>query len=922
MAMKTLNEAITREVATYLPRRQRIAIKQLMSGEEGHFFYERMQDLQTSIQALPKKLSPSLQTLDDAICHIHYFFGSADWYLIERADSDGIAYCYANLGDDDSAEYGSVSLAELCESNFDIEIDLHWRSCTMREILAKQARKRAMPPPSSPLSHAQNTGYTDVTPLDEQDQPESDMQEQIMPLTQFIDLFGEGLLQAIQAQNPAIYSENDCPASWDTTLQQLKRKPFEAQSNVIKAVVTLLIQHHQPAAIINGEMGTGKTLMGIAAAHLLHHMGHQRTLVIAPPHLVYKWRREIMQTVPNAVVWILNGPDTLRKLLQLRQLQDKPKEPTFFILGRVRMRMGFSWKPSYVGRSMASAKHDDLQLKKVAACPHCFSYIKDEENTPLAYHRAHEYLDRSRMSCNSCGDALWSLVRDKPNPKTKRELVMDALRQIPTIGPKTADRLVGHFGEDMLAGMLEDNIFNFINFDEDGDPIFSDRQATRMERYLGSNEVSFGQGGYQPTEFIKRYLPKGYFGCLLVDEGHEYKNQGSAQGQAMAVLASCVKKVILLTGTLMGGYADDLFHLLYRLNPAMMIKDGFKYNERGSINAAAEAFMREHGVMIDTYKEVSSKKSHRTAKGNLYTKNSSKGPGFGPKGIMRYVVPITAFLKLRDIGGNVLPPYDEEFIEIAMDAVQRQHYQGMRMRLVDEMNKALRGGDHSLLGVVLNVLLAWPDCAFRSENVYHPHKKVMLASAPALYTDTDLMPKERKLIELCRNEKRQGRRTLVYSTYTGTRDTTTRLKAVLEKEGFKVAVLRATVEAAKREDWLLDQVDRGVDVLITNPELVKTGLDMLEFATIVFMQTGYNVYTLQQASRRSWRIGQKAAVKIYFLGYGDTAQAACLKLMAKKITVAQSTSGDMPDTGLDVLNQDGDSIEVALAKQLVADETA
>lgn len=40
-------------------------------------------------------------------------------------------------------------------------------------------------------------------------------------------------------------------------------------------------------------------------------------------------------------------------------------------------------------------------------------------------------------------------------------------------------------------------------------------------------------------------------------------------------------------------------------------------------------------------------------------------------------------------------------------------------------------------------------------------------------------------------------------------------------------------------------------------------------------------------------------------------------LMGKKIAVSQSTSGDMPDTGLDVLNQDGDSIEVALAKQLL-----
>jgi hypothetical protein len=40
--------------------------------------------------------------------------------------------------------------------------------------------------------------------------------------------------------------------------------------------------------------------------------------------------------------------------------------------------------------------------------------------------------------------------------------------------------------------------------------------------------------------------------------------------------------------------------------------------------------------------------------------------------------------------------------------------------------------------------------------------------------------------------------------------------------------------------------------------------------------------------------------------------------MAKKIAVAQSTSGDVPDSGLDVLNPDGDSIVVALARQLVA----
>ena len=44
----------------------------------------------------------------------------------------------------------------------------------------------------------------------------------------------------------------------------------------------------------------------------------------------------------------------------------------------------------------------------------------------------------------------------------------------------------------------------------------------------------------------------------------------------------------------------------------------------------------------------------------------------------------------------------------------------------------------------------------------------------------------------------------------------------------------------------------------------------------------------------------------------------CLQLMGKKVSVSQSTSGDVPESGLDVLNQDDDALEVALAKQLLA----
>jgi hypothetical protein len=748
--------------------------------------------------------------------------------------------------------------------------------------------------------------------------PPAQAAEQIIPLNQFISQFGDGLLDAVQQQNPAVYTGEPRPV-WDAQFAQLKRVPFEAQSEAVRAACELLINQNQPSCVLNAEMGTGKTMMGIMTSVVLHHAGYPRSLVLSPPHLVYKWRREIYQTVPDAKVWILNGPDTLRKLLSFRKMQGRPEHPTFFILGRVRMRMGFNWKPSFTVRTVPVGESSGRQYWKVAACPDCGQLLKNDENDHLLADLATAFLDVRRKECpaEDCNARLWTLTRDRGTAKSQAEQVLDALRQIPSIGERTADRLLKAFGSSMLAGMLEDNFHNFINLmDEDGDLLFTDRQARRMERFLGNNEVSFGQGGYQPTEFIKRYLPRGFFGSMIVDEGHEYKNEGSAQGQAMGVLCSQVQKTILLTGTLMGGYADDLFYLLYRLNPQAMIEDGYNFNERKSIGPAAQSFLRDHGVLIDEYKEVLSG-SHRTAKGETVVRHTHKGPGFGPKGIMRYVIPQTVFLKLKDIGGNVLPPYQEEFIETVMDPVQASQYFRMSVMLKTAMNQALLAGDHTLMGVVINALLAWPDCCFREETVVHPRKRTYLAGSPSLYSDVELMPKERELIELCRSERAKGRRVLVYTMYTGTRDTMARLKAHLEQAGFKTGVLRSTVEAIKREDWLADQVERGVDVLITNPELVKTGLDLLDFPTIVFMQTGYNVYTLMQAARRSWRIGQKLPVRVVFIGYKATAQAECLTLMAKKIAVSQSTSGDMPDSGLDILNQDGDSVEVALAKQLL-----
>ena len=610
-------------------------------------------------------------------------------------------------------------------------------------------------------------------------------------------------------------------------------------------------------------------------------------------------------------------------------------------MGRVRMRMGYHWRPAYAIRKRYriyadAAGNENIGIDRIFCCPRCGTEICDDGNKPYEFEEAlHADLAKSRRFCTHysgrgasrtvCGEPLWTLCRkDSKNgaQSSVYERVLKAITSLPTIGPKTAEKLVAQFGEEMLANLLENNIQAFSNLmDENGEFVFSDHQATRLDRALSKTEFSLGRGGYQPTEFIKRYLPKDYFGLMVVDEGHEYKNYGTAQGQAMGVLARCVRKVICLTGTLMGGYADDLFYLLWRLHPQAMLEDGFGYNKSGTLGTGAMQFMRQHGVLKDVIRSSGKEYdagSFESSKAKRTQVRTAKAPGMSPLGIMRYVLPITVFLKLRELGDNVLPAYEEIFRPVEMTPQQELVYHKMSISLRDSMKQALAKGDNTLTGLVTNTLLAWPDCGHQDEPVFWKSKGERLFYAPAVFAEDELSPKEADMLAVVRENLAQGRKCLVYSTYTDSRDTTTRLHKLLQEAGIKAAVMRATVKADEREDWVADRLDEGCQVVICNPELVKTGLDLLAFPTIYFMQTGYNVYTLMQAARRSWRIGQTEDVRVYFAGYMNTAQQICLELMGQKISVSQSTSGEMPDSGLDILNQAEDSVEVQLAKRLMA----
>ena len=77
---------------------------------------------------------------------------------------------------------------------------------------------------------------------------------------------------------------------------------------------------------------------------------------------------------------------------------------------------------------------------------------------------------------------------------------------------------------------------------------------------------------------------------------------------------------------------------------------------------------------------------------------------------------------------------------------------------------------------------------------------------------------------------------------------------------------------------------------------------------------------MRQASRRSWRIGQKRPVKVVFMAYRNTLQADALKLVAKKLQSSLAVEGELPEDGLAAFGDDGDDLMLALARQIVSGE--
>ena len=134
------NDALNR-LRPFMASRQSEAVAELMRGEEGEFFMDKMVELAQLVDSMP--VTYSQQNESDPIAYLHYFFGGSDWYIVEK-DMEGEvdqAWGFACLnGDMMNAEYGYISIAELVDLKlqFGLTVDLDFHFQPTRMSLVKQ----------------------------------------------------------------------------------------------------------------------------------------------------------------------------------------------------------------------------------------------------------------------------------------------------------------------------------------------------------------------------------------------------------------------------------------------------------------------------------------------------------------------------------------------------------------------------------------------------------------------------------------------------------------------------------------------------------------------------------------------------------------------------------------------------------------
>jgi len=677
-----------------------------------------------------------------------------------------------------------------------------------------------------------------------------------------------------------------------------KYELYTPQKHAVAAMVSGF--HKLKGQLLIGQMGTGKTAMGGSAAIAIAGQivsdlqddirDDQVILIACPPHLIEKWERELYSISPNIYV------QSLKRHEDVKAFMTKAKKlgrgiPKIGLIKRDMTKLGSGYEPAVkwrrVGRALwrhnetipegYSAK-DRITISKIPQCPCCGRTITYERkgNTVLA---SKKWLADGKRSCDACHAPLWQEQRDKGSR------------------PKS-----GH------------------------------KYASKNPRY-------------RIDEYIKRRYPDRIY-LLIWDEIHECANGDTGNGEAFGRLANVSQKILGLTGTPFNGRASSMFNIEYHINPktrkiypwggAQRLSrkvDGIQTiidtstNQRGRSESRWVEDMGIREQVLEERPQYDRETGAYTGT-STYERPYQEAPGCSPK-LIGWLLNHSIFFSLKDLG-KYLPRYTEIAHPVSMDDDVASEYDRTRSLLKDYLVQRRWEGDTTFRGSYLQWSMGWVNSTFRPmdviHNIRHPItglKQAHIVTKLASFGENRLYNKEQALIELVKDRLNNNRPVVIYARQTATKDIQPRLEKIIQDNipDAKTYVLRNTINAERRERVIAQQVKIGINVLICNPELVKTGLDLLFFPTLIFYEIVFNLSTLLQAASRSYRLNQeKDECEVIYMFYEGTMEHTAVQLMSRKQRAAKILTGDTGLTGLDALTEGEGGFESALLNAISGDD--
>ncbi|MFN8467297.1 MAG: DUF6094 domain-containing protein [Caldilineaceae bacterium] len=695
-----------------------------------------------------------------------------------------------------------------------------------------------------------------------------------------LDQYGPLLHEIVQDRYPPLYT-GPTEAEWRklNTLMKKKRLPgreeaglLTAQKHVVAAICRVLKKKH--AAIIVGEMGTGKGPMQLAAIDLLDAYP---ALVATPAHMVAKFAREAFDTIPGCKPIIVHTTADLDKARKAYKAGDK----MVLVTSYESLKTGPRWENA----AMRGSKTQDIidpdsgavvgrKRVRIYRCPRCGAEAPTglkKSKQPLRCEKLHARLNKrtGKLEAKPCGEKLmqfgplkkWPLARyiHEQMPGFVKMFVADEIHKTKAKGTdiaqafqlmcKSVDYVLG--GTGTLFGGKSTDLFFLLH-----------RMNYEIRKRFGFNQENAWSEIYGRRQFI------------LADDGDDFgRNNGRRRrvartkelpGISPAVYAWVFEQVVFLKVSELG----------FQMPP---------YNEQIERLFMAEVQKLQYQWLYET----------------LYRRIHSGASSFSSIGMKTAMALMGVFLQncLSRVNSGFRterlfwkPPGEAKHEPVLVPRDESKEYgytdtdDALVIHNLSDTDADLEGGDPQ----DQRGLFDEPEAEAETPGKKPPRLEPM--DLYPIVKPGELLPKEQWLISTIKAELEQNRTVLLYVRQTGKRNIQPRLADILNRHGIR-AIILPDGNAASREAWIHEHT-KFAHVLITNPKKVETGLDLIMFSTIVFYEPDYSLFTTWQAMRRVWRLGQTKAVKVIIPIYADAMEAQALEIMAAKFRAALLLYGE------------------------------